>query len=99
MKFKFGEVYKDEPYLDEPHLSHDHVCETTLCAADRKNLTYRKILRDYWNNLRSYANPRNYFHGKIAPCGMDEADNLVYMYVPMSYEKRWAEEGILLGGK
>jgi DNA repair photolyase len=99
MKFKFGEVYKDEPYFDEPHLSHDHVCETTLCAADRKNLTYRKILRDYWNNLRSYANPRNYFHGKIAPCGMDEADNLVYMYVPMSYEKRWAEEGILLGGK
>ena len=97
--FKFDEIYRDEPYFDERHLSHDHISETGLCAADREHLTYRKILRNYWNNLRSYANPRNYFHGKIAPCGMDEAQNLIYQYVPMPYEDRWKAEGIELGGK
>lgn len=99
MQFKFREVYKDEPYFDALELSHDHVCETSLCAADRQALTYRKILRNYWNNLRSYANPRNYFHGKVLPCGMDNNEDLIYVYNPSPYEKRWAEEGICLGGK
>ena len=97
--FKFNEVYNDEPYFDEPQLSNDHIIGTTLCAADRESLTYRKILRGYWNNLRSYANPQNYFHGKVIPCGLDENQNLVYQYNPMPYEKRWAEEGINLSGK
>jgi DNA repair photolyase len=98
-KFRFDEVYRDEPYFDEPELSHDHVSETQLCAADRKNLTYRKILRNYWNNLGSYSNPRNYFHGKVMPMGMDENENLVFIYNPMDYEKRWVAEGINLKGK
>lgn len=98
-KFKFTEVYKDEQWFFEPSLSHDHVSETGMCAADRQNLNYHKILRNYWNNLHSYANPRNYFHGKVMPCGMDENKDLVYVYNPMEYEKRWAEEGINLGGK
>jgi DNA repair photolyase len=97
--FKFREVYNDENYFDEPDLSHDHVCEANLCAADRRTLTYRKILRNYWNNLNSYANPRNYFHGKVMPCGMDEHEDLIYKYNPMPYEMRWTEEGINLGGK
>lgn len=99
MQFKFLEVYKDEPYFDAPDLSHDHVCETTLCAADRQALTYRKILRNYWNNLRSYANPCNYFHGKVLPCGMDDNEDLIYVYNPSDYEKRWTAEGIDLSIK
>lgn len=98
-QFKFCEVYKDEPYFDALELSHDHVCETSLCAADRQALTYRKILRNYWNNLRSYANPRNYFHGKVLPCGMDNNEDLIYVYNPSDYERRWTAEGINLGGK
>lgn len=98
-EFRFDEVYRDEPYFDYPHLSHDHVCEAGLCAADRQNLTYRKILRYYWNNLASYANPCNYFHGKIIPKTIDASENLVYVYNPMPYEKRWMEEGIALGKK
>jgi len=97
--FKFNEVYKDEPYFDEPHLSGDHVIGISLCSADRNVLTYRKILRGYWNNLGSYANPKNYFHGKVMPCGLDENQDMVYVYNPMPYEKRWAEEGINLSGK
>ena len=97
--FKFNEVYGDEPYFDEPKLSHDHISEAGLCAADRENLTYRKILRGYWNNLRSYANPRNYFHGKLMPVGMDENEDLIYVYSPSPYEARWQAEGINLGGK
>lgn len=98
-RLRFDEVYVDEPYFDRAGLSHDHVCETNLCAADRKNLTYRKILKNYWNNLNSYANPCNYLHGKVLPCGVDENEDLVYVYNPMDYEKRWVEEGINLGGK
>jgi DNA repair photolyase len=97
--FRFTQVYKDEPYFDYPGLSHDHVCETSMCAADRVNLTYRRILRNYWNNLRSYAAPQNYFHGKVIACGMDENKDLIYTYNPMPYEKHWAEEGIDLKGK
>ena len=98
-QFRFSEVYKDEPYFDQRGLSHDHVSETSLCAADRTHLTYRRILRNYWNNLNSYANPRNYFHGKMMPCGIDDNKDLVYAYNPMEYEKRWVEEGIKLDGK
>lgn len=98
-KFYFSEIYKDEPYFDKVEVSHDHVMDMCFCAADRKTLTYRKILRTYWNNLRSYANPANYFHGKIIPCGNDQNNDLIYIYNPMPYEKRWTEEGIDLGGK
>ena len=98
-KMRFCEVYKDENYFDNSELSHDHIIEAGLCAADRSKLTYRKILRNYWNNLRSYANPQNYFHGKVLPCGMDENQDIIYQYNPLPYEKRWAEEGIILGGK
>jgi len=98
-QFKFNEVYKDEPYLDHPGIAGDHIIGCGLCAADSSGMTYRKILRGYWDNLRSYANPRNYFHGKVIPCGIDEHQDLIYAYNPMPYEKRWVEEGINLGGK
>lgn len=98
-QFKFSEVYKDEPYLDHPGIAGDHIIGCGLCAADSSGMTYRKILRGYWDNLRSYANPRNYFHGKVIPCGIDEHQDLIYAYNPMPYEKRWMEEGINLGLK
>jgi hypothetical protein len=93
-EFRFSEIYKDEPYFTEPHLSHDHVCEVGMCAADRKSLNYQKILRQYWNNLRSPANPCNYLHGKIVPCGLDADKNLVYKYAVHSYEEKWVSQGI-----
>ncbi len=92
--FKFGDIYKDEPYFHERHLSHDHVIEVSMCAADRENLNYEKILRQYWNNLRSPANPSNYLDRKIIPCGLDADKNLIYKYNPMPYEAKWKAEGI-----
>lgn len=93
-QFRFDEVYNDEPYLTEPHLSHDHVCEVGMCASDRQNLNYKKILRVYWNNLNSPANPCNYFHAKAIPCGIDAEQNLIYAYNPMPYEEKWTQEGV-----
>jgi hypothetical protein len=93
-EFRFNEIYCYEPYFTEPNISHDHVIEVGMCAADRMALNYNKILRGYWNNLRSPANPCNYLHAKVVPCGIDEEKNLVYKYNPMLYEKKWTEDGI-----
>lgn len=92
--FKFGNIYKDEPYLYHTSLGGDHVIEVGLCSADRENMTYEKILRQYWNNLRSPANPANYLDNKIVPCGLDTNKNLIYKYNPMPYENTWKSEGI-----
>jgi len=54
----------------------------------------RLILQEMWNNLRSSANPRNYFDGKVLPVGTDEEGNLIFRYVESPYEVRWKEEGI-----
>jgi DNA repair photolyase len=52
-----------------------------------------------WNNLRSAANPYNYFHGIVKPVGKDSRDMLIYEYVPHPYEYRWQSEGIKLDGE
>jgi DNA repair photolyase len=91
---KFNEVYGDEGYLDDPGLANDHVCVIGKDCATRVNLTQRIILAQQWNNLKSPANPRNYFHGKVMPCGLDEEDNLMFQYTPSEYEERWKQEGV-----
>lgn len=92
---RFGEVYGNESYLDNQALAQDSVVVIGKNNAERALTTQRTILRDHWNNLRSYANPRNYLHGKIMPCKeRDEDGNIVYAYVESEYEQRWKAEGI-----
>lgn len=90
----FDGVYGDESYLDDVDLTNDHVAVTGMCNSARYAHTYRSIIRDHWNNLRSPANPRNYFHGKLLPVGLDAADNLIFRYAPMEYEDRWRAAGL-----
>ena len=93
--FKFSEIYTNEPYFKEmQYLAGDHVSIIGLCEADRRALNYEKILRGYWNNLRSHANPCNYLHAKIVPCGIDENKDLVYKYAVHDYEQKWIDDGI-----
>lgn len=94
-KLRFSQVYgRDSTYLDDIELTNDHVGVSSMTNVERYNHTYRTMIQSHWNNLRSYANPRNYFHGKLMPIGVDEEDNLIYKYNPMEYEERWKEEGI-----
>lgn len=93
-KLLFGEVYGDESYLDEKKFGEDHIGTVALCTSTTKQTTQRIILQKQWNNLRSPANPRNYLHGKVMPCGEDAEGNIVYQYNPMQYEQTWKEEGI-----
>ena len=93
----FNGVYKSTDWIfDDIALSHMDIGCTKYPYAIRKQLTLRHLLQDKWNNLKSYANARNYFHGKVMPCGVDETDNLVYQYNPSDYEARWVDEGINL---
>ena len=92
---KFSDVFPDDvSYLDDTELTNDHVSVSSMCNAERYAHTYRSILRAHWNNMRSPANPRNYFHGKLMPVGVDEQGDLVYRYNPSEYEKRWMNEGM-----
>lgn len=94
---RFDEAYgSDAEYLDDLKMTNDHVAVTSMCAADRRVRTFRLILQDEWNNLRSPGNPRNYFHGKLMPINVDDNGNYVYVYNPSDYEDRWTQEGISL---
>ena len=94
-QIKFSDVFPDDvSYLDDTELTNDHVSVSSMCNAERYAHTYRSILRAHWNNMRSPANPRNYFHGKLMPVGVDEQGDLVYRYNPSEYEKRWTNEGM-----
>lgn len=94
---KFNEVFgTDATYLDSFELTNDHIAVTHMCAADRRIRTFRTILQEEWNNLRAPGNPRNYFHGKVIPVGLDTNGDLIFQYYPSDYEHRWKEEGILL---
>lgn len=93
-EFRFSKVYGNESYLDEHGLSVDHIGVVSLCSAERKCITQRILLQKQWNNLRSPANPRNYFHGKVLPVGRDDNGDIIYKYNPLEYEKRWADEGV-----
>ena len=55
---------------------------------------HKKELMNTWNNLRSAANPYNYFHGKIKPVGKDSREMLIYEYQPHPYEYRWIRDGV-----
>lgn len=94
VKFRFSEVYGKEGYLDEKEFAQDHISTVSNCLSVNNQLTQRIILQKQWNNLRSPANPRNYFHGKVLPVGKDENGDIVFQYVPSEYEKRWKEEGV-----
>lgn len=96
VQLKFSDVYAhNETYLDSRMLSQDHIGVMGMPNAARHNTTLRTILHKQWNNLNSPANPRNYFHGKVRPCAeVDNDGSLIFEYVPMDYERRWAEEGI-----
>lgn len=91
---RFKDVYNGEPYFYEKGLANDHVIKVKMSNADVRSLTYEKILRSYWNNLRSPAAPVNYLHGKLLPCNLDENGDVVYKYNVSAYENKWIEEGI-----
>lgn len=90
----FSSVYGKESYLDDPILTRDHVSDINQPMAVRYVRTLRHVLQGYWNNLASPSNPRNYFHGKLMPVGVDDEGNLVFRYNIMEYEKKWIKEGI-----
>lgn len=92
---KFSEVYKDTPYFDKVELLNFHVKVISLQNAERRIFTLRKLMLDTWNNLRSSANPFNYFHGKLLPYEeLDEEGNLQFIYNVLEYEDRWVREGV-----
>jgi hypothetical protein len=93
---RFHDIYKDESYLLDNKLAQDHPSVINRCTAERMRLTQEIIILEQWNNLNSPANPYNYFHGKLIPCGHCEEGNIVYRYNPLEYEGRWVEEGINL---
>ena len=90
----FSEVYGNETYLDEPEFTMDHISKVGMSSADRIGMSYRDLLRAKWNNLDSPANPRNYLHGKVLPCGLDDKGDLKFVYVEHEYEQRWKDSGI-----
>jgi DNA repair photolyase len=98
MDFSFHGVYGRTGWIfDEVALSHQDIGCTSYPYAQRKQLTLRHLLQSKWNNLNSYANPRNYFHGKVLPVGLDpEGENYLYRYNVQDWEKRWVDEGINL---
>ena len=96
VKLKFDEVFGSESYFDDEELAMDHVIISDMCSADKHYTTLRTIARMAWNNLNSGTNPRNYFHGKLMPVGLDDEQNYIYEYTPMPYEDRWSDEGINL---
>jgi hypothetical protein len=63
-------------------------------CAERMQTTFRLILRQKWNSLRSPACPYNYLHGKVRPIGVDDNGDLVFRYTEHDYETRWKAEGI-----
>lgn len=94
-KLYFKDVYPTGvSYLENTSITNDHIKVTQMTNAERYSHTYRTMIQGTWNNLRSPANPRNYFHGKLMPCGVDEEDNLIFKYEPMEYESRWKNEKI-----
>jgi len=97
LKFHFDEVYGPKDWmLDDIDLSHQYIGCMNHPYAMRKQFTLRLLLQMEWNNLKSYAGPRNYFHGKVMPIGLSDNDNLIYQYHPSDYETRWVDEGIPL---
>jgi DNA repair photolyase len=95
-QLNFSEVYsKSAIYLDDYKL-----CQSgnpyiiNISNAERRASTLRRILNLKWNNLNSPANPRNYLHGQLMPCGLDDNGDLKYIYSPSEYEQRWKDEGI-----
>lgn len=93
-KLRFCDVFGKESWFHDNVIAQDHVCTISYCNADRKFVTYESILKRQWNNLRSPANPRNYFDGKLLPCGLDDNGDILFKYNPMEYEERWKAEGI-----
>lgn len=94
IELRFNQVYGEDSYLDEHGFTDDHVAIIGKCCADRYALTQRSILQSQWNNLRSPANPYNYFHGQVRPSGVDSDGNFIFVYSPSEYEARWKAEGI-----
>jgi DNA repair photolyase len=90
----FGGVYGNESYLDEKKFAADHVGAVGKSTAERSQMSQRTIVQKQWNNLKSPACPRNYFHGKLMPTGTDEEGNLMFIYTPSEYEARWLAEGV-----
>jgi hypothetical protein len=92
---KFHEVYSDKAtYMDAAKYADGHPTVIGRDCAERVNLTPRIITQEQWNNLKSPACPRNYFHGKVMPAGLDEHGNFMFRYTPSEYEDRWIKEGI-----
>jgi len=97
IRLHFDDVYPTGvSYLENTNITNDHIKVSGMTNAERYEHTYRTMIQGTWNNLNSPSNPRNYFHGKLMPCGTDDNDNLIFEYQPMEYEERWKKEGINL---
>lgn len=96
VQLKFSDVFNNEQdsYLNSVTFGQDHICVSDMCSSERHDTHYYRHARNTWNNLRSPANPRNYFHGKVMPFRKDENNDLVFAYTPSEYEDRWKREGI-----
>lgn len=94
-KFYFDEIYPESSdYLNNKSFANDHCGTIAVSTTDVQNLTLKLLIQNIWNNLRSPANPRNYFHGKLMPEDIDKKGNLIFKYNPSEYEERWKKEGI-----
>jgi len=93
-KLKFETVFKPkvDTFLDEPGF--DAFATAHLTASESYYSSHLVVARNVWNNLRSPANPRNYFHHQLLPVTVDSNGNYIFKYNPSDYEKRWKAEGI-----
>jgi hypothetical protein len=95
-KLYFNQILQTQAnnWLDETKFYGDSL-KTFEGGFSRSNMNFGYEFRQCWNNLRSPANPYNYFHGKLKPIGLDEDKNIVYQYVPDDYEAYWHALGLI----
>lgn len=93
---KFDRVFDSntDTYLTNKEMVLDHVSIVNKSAGERTSITFLDIAKATWNNLASPGNPKNYFHEKIIPIGIDNNGNYIFRYTPSEYEERWKKEGI-----
>lgn len=96
LKLSDIENHEGNEWLQDTKFWVDSVCGVGMPTSIVKQMNYFLELKKVWNNTRSAKCPYNYFQGKIKPSGkLDEDNNIIYEYVPSTYEKKWRDEGLL----
>lgn len=94
---RFTSIYSEGRYyelLRDRDLANFHVKVMKKGQAYRRLGTLEKFIREEWNEHRSPACPYHYFHGKLSFVGVDKEGDVIYKYVPSSYEFEWVKDGI-----